>query len=76
MTSMLAGKEFKSIPIRRGKGTPGRVLFLLRMVVDLKLLVCARCLVPHLAAVHGSVLEHLANRLGFLAYGVLAQKAA
>lgn len=57
MPSMPAAEEFKPIPIARGEGALGRILFSLRMVVDLQLLTCVRFLAPILADMHGSVLD-------------------
>ena len=57
MTSMPAAEEFKPIPIRRREGALGRLLFGLRMAVDLQLLTCVRFLAPHLAEMHGGVLD-------------------
>ena len=50
-------EEFKPIPIRRGDGVLGHVLFRLRTIVDLQLLTCLRFLRPHLSVMRGSVLD-------------------
>lgn len=57
MTSLPAAEEFKPIPIRRGDGALGRILFALRMAVDLQLLTCVRFLKPELARMHGRVID-------------------
>jgi SAM-dependent methyltransferase len=50
-------EEFKPIPIRREAGALGRTRFALRMLLDLQLLTCTRFLSPHLARMHGAVLD-------------------
>jgi SAM-dependent methyltransferase len=52
-----AAQEFKPIPIRREAGALGRTRFVLRMSPDLQLLTCTRFLSPHLAGMHGAVLD-------------------
>jgi SAM-dependent methyltransferase len=52
-----AAEEFKPIPIRREAGALGRTRFALRMLLDLQLLTCTRFLSPHLAGMHGAVLD-------------------
>ena len=74
MSSMPAAEEFKPIPIRRGDGALGHLLFSLRMAVDLQLLTCVRFLAPHLADMHGSVLDVGAGEMPFR--GLLPADAA
>ncbi|WP_421988550.1 class I SAM-dependent methyltransferase [Roseococcus sp.] len=54
---MLVAEDFKPIPIRRAEGTLGRLLFALRITVDLQLLTCLRFLSPILAGMRGGVLD-------------------
>ena len=50
-------EEVKPIPIRRDSSKVSRILFALRMVLDLQLLTCTRFLRPHLRNMTGSVLD-------------------
>ena len=57
MTGIPAIEDFKPVPVRREAGARGRIRFILRTVVDLQLLTCTRFVAPHLAAMHGAVLD-------------------
>lgn len=50
-------EEFKPIPVRRGSGPFGALLYSLRLTVDLQLATCVRFLKPRLAHVSGSLLD-------------------
>ncbi|MGV1789425.1 class I SAM-dependent methyltransferase [Rhizobium sp. A37_96] len=50
-------EEFKPIPVRRTSGPLGKLLYCLRLVIDLQLLTCTRFLTPRLANVEGAVLD-------------------
>jgi SAM-dependent methyltransferase len=57
MTAPYAIEELRPIPIRRDNTLAGRLVFTLRMAVDLQLLTCTRFLAPRLACMHGRVLD-------------------
>ena len=57
MAQTATPEEFKPIPIRRGDGLLGHLLFGLRTILDLQLLTCLRFLRPHLSVMQGAVLD-------------------
>lgn len=50
-------EEFKPIPVRAQKGIIGRLIYGIRLIVDLQLLTCIRFLRPHLSTIQGTVLD-------------------
>jgi SAM-dependent methyltransferase len=56
-TPPAAVEEFKPVPVRRGEGFLAEALFAARLLIDLQLLTCVRFLKPHLAMIHGRVLD-------------------
>jgi SAM-dependent methyltransferase len=54
---MSVAEEFKPIPVRTYGGVSGRLLYAIRLMVDLQLLTCIRFLRPRLGSVEGSILD-------------------
>ena len=62
---LFRAEEFKLFPVRRGSGFVAELLFNVRLAVDLQLLTCVRFLKPHLATMHGRVLDVSCGKMPF-----------